>query len=47
MSFIDGDVADHDDEVREARWIESSDACEMLAFDSERSVVEKAIRSIK
>ena len=42
MRHLDGDVADHDNEVNEARWVASHDALEMLAFESERSVVEKA-----
>jgi len=46
MSYIDGDVADHDDEVREARWVNVLDAIEWLAFETERSVVEKAIGSV-
>jgi 8-oxo-dGTP pyrophosphatase MutT (NUDIX family) len=46
MQYIDGDVADHDDEVAEARWVAADDALEMLAFDTEKSVVEKAAESI-
>jgi hypothetical protein len=45
MRYVDGDVADHDDEVREARWVEINDAREILAFATERSVVEKALES--
>jgi 8-oxo-dGTP pyrophosphatase MutT (NUDIX family) len=47
MRYLDGDVADHDDEVREARWVEINDGREMLAFATERSVVENALRSIQ
>lgn len=39
MRYIGGDVADHDDEVAEARWVPIADAVKMLAFDSEKSVV--------
>ena len=46
MKYIDGDVVDHDDEVREARWIEINGALEMLAFATERSVVKKALEAI-
>ena len=46
MRYIDGDVADHDDEVSEARWVAGDDAKEMLAFETERSVVEKGVASI-
>jgi 8-oxo-dGTP pyrophosphatase MutT (NUDIX family) len=40
-----GDVADHDHdhEVVEARWVPAAEAGTMLAFASERKVVEKAL----
>jgi mutator protein MutT len=46
MSYVSGEVADHDDEVREARWIEINGAFEILAFATERSVVKRALESI-
>jgi 8-oxo-dGTP pyrophosphatase MutT (NUDIX family) len=39
MRYVAGDVADHDDEVREARWFTIDDAIERLAFKNEQSVV--------
>ncbi|MEK6303829.1 MAG: NUDIX hydrolase [Acidobacteriota bacterium] len=42
LGYESGEVADHDDEVNEARWVEIDEAIEILAFDSERKVVEKA-----
>jgi 8-oxo-dGTP diphosphatase len=42
MQFDRGDVADHDDEVRDARWFAVDEAIERLAFKNERSVVERA-----
>jgi len=42
LSYRDGDVSDHDHEVEEARWVGLNDAIKMLAFKSEREVVEKA-----
>jgi mutator protein MutT len=42
LLYESGEVADHDDEVNEARWVEIDEAIEILAFDSERKVVEKA-----
>ena len=42
MAYRAGDVRDHDREVLEARWVEISDAAAMLAFPSERKVVEQA-----
>jgi 8-oxo-dGTP pyrophosphatase MutT (NUDIX family) len=42
MRYLSGDTADHDHEVNEARWVEIDRTLEMLAFESERKVVEKA-----
>ena len=42
LSYRSGDVTDHDHEVAEARWVHVEVAMEMLAFKSERQVVEKA-----
>jgi 8-oxo-dGTP pyrophosphatase MutT (NUDIX family) len=42
MKYASGDVADHDHEVAEARWVEIEKAIEMLAFKGEKSVVGKA-----
>ncbi len=43
LAYRSGDVADHDDEVLEARWVAPAQALAMLAFKSERGVVEKAV----
>jgi 8-oxo-dGTP pyrophosphatase MutT (NUDIX family) len=42
MKYLSGDVADHDHEVTEARWVSFDDALTMLAFKNEKDVVEKA-----
>jgi 8-oxo-dGTP pyrophosphatase MutT (NUDIX family) len=42
LEYRDGDVADHDHEVVEARWVAVDEAVKMLAFANERRVVEKA-----
>ncbi|MEO6334667.1 MAG: NUDIX hydrolase [Pyrinomonadaceae bacterium] len=42
MSYKSGDVADHDHEVDEARWVTVETALEMLEFKGERDVVAKA-----
>ena len=42
LEFRGGDVSDHDHEVQEARWVGFDKAIEMLAFESERRVVEEA-----
>lgn len=42
LRYISGDTQDHDWEVNEARWVPIENAAVMLAFDSERKVVEAA-----
>ena len=42
LQYRSGDVSDHDREVQEARWVGFDKAVEMLAFESERRVVEEA-----
>ena len=42
LEYKSGDVADHDHEVEESRWVTFDEAVEMLDFKSEREVVEKA-----
>ena len=42
MRYRSGDVKDHDDEVNEARWVKLDEAVEMLAFKSERKILEQA-----
>jgi 8-oxo-dGTP pyrophosphatase MutT (NUDIX family) len=47
MRYISGEVADHDHEVLEARWMPIDEAIEKLAFKNERLVVEKARDRLK
>jgi 8-oxo-dGTP pyrophosphatase MutT (NUDIX family) len=42
MLYVAGNVTDHDHEVNEARWVEIGAALELIAFKSERGVLEKA-----
>jgi 8-oxo-dGTP pyrophosphatase MutT (NUDIX family) len=42
LRFLGGDVANHDHEVAEARWVEIDRARKMLAFANERKIVERA-----
>ncbi len=42
MWYVDGDVRDHDHEVNEAKWLRFDEAVSVLAFRSERSIVERA-----
>lgn len=46
MSYQSGDVADHDHEVDEARWVDIDTALSLLEFKSERDVVAKAAAMI-
>ena len=43
LKYVAGDVADHDFEIAEARWVMVDEAIEKLAFKSEKAVVEKAL----
>lgn len=47
LEYRSGDVADHDHEVEEARWVSFDEALDMLEFKSEREVVEKARKMIE
>ena len=42
MNYVAGDVADHDHEVEEARWVTPEQALKMLAFKDEKRMVELA-----
>ena len=46
MKYFAGDVADHDDEVAEARWVTVDEALRMLEFKAERDTVRKAKKMI-
>jgi 8-oxo-dGTP pyrophosphatase MutT (NUDIX family) len=41
-----GDVADHDHEVHESRWVPAAEAPALLAFANERRVVEKGLAKL-
>lgn len=42
LEYASGDVADHDHEVDEARWVPLGEAADVLAFESERKAVSQA-----
>ena len=42
LEYLAGETADHDHEILEARWTSPDEAVAMLAFESERKVVQKA-----
>jgi 8-oxo-dGTP pyrophosphatase MutT (NUDIX family) len=43
FDFVEGDIADHDDEVEEVRWIALADAQTALSHTAEREMVELAL----
>ena len=47
LQYRSGNVADHDHEVEEARWVRFDEAIQMLDFKSEREVAEKARQMIE
>lgn len=47
MRYVSGDVADHDDEVAEARWLPIETALETLYHDDEKKVVLAANEILK
>lgn len=46
LRYLEGDTADHDYEVNEARWFNISHAAEQLAFASEKKVILRAIERL-
>lgn len=46
LEYRSGDVANHDHEVEESRWVSLEQALEMLDFKSERDVVVKARKMV-
>ena len=46
MTYLSGDVADHDSEVSRAEWVDIETACERLDFENERAVARKAIQML-
>jgi len=46
MKYLSGDIADHDDEVFESRWVEPVEAVKMLSFETEKALVARAAASL-
>lgn len=46
LTYKSGDVTDHDWEVNESRWVPIEEAIGMLAFKSEREILERAVDSL-
>jgi 8-oxo-dGTP pyrophosphatase MutT (NUDIX family) len=47
FDFVEGDIADHDDEVEEVRWIPLADAQSALSHAAEREMVELALAHLR
>jgi 8-oxo-dGTP pyrophosphatase MutT (NUDIX family) len=43
FEYRSGDVADHDHEIEEARWMPIRDAVDELSYDGERAIVRRAL----
>jgi 8-oxo-dGTP pyrophosphatase MutT (NUDIX family) len=42
FTYVEGDIADHDDEVEEARWMSLEEARAALSYEAEREMVTLA-----
>ena len=42
FDYVEGDTADHDDEVEEVRWMPLADAQRELSHAAEREIVQRA-----
>jgi 8-oxo-dGTP pyrophosphatase MutT (NUDIX family) len=47
LRYVDGDVADHDHEVEEARWIPLEEAAETLSYAGEQDMVRRALSRLR
>ena len=43
FAYLSGDLADHDHEIEEARWMPLEEAAERLTYPGEREVVKRAL----
>jgi 8-oxo-dGTP pyrophosphatase MutT (NUDIX family) len=43
FEYRSGDVADHDHEIEDARWMRLEEAREALTYDGEREMIERAL----
>jgi 8-oxo-dGTP pyrophosphatase MutT (NUDIX family) len=43
FDYVAGDVADHDHEVEEARWVPLAEAARLLSYKGEREMVQRAV----
>jgi hypothetical protein len=47
FDYRSGDVADHDAEVEEARWVPLEEAVRQLTSRGERAMVERALERVR
>ncbi len=47
LRYVSGDVADHDHEVEQARWIPATEALETLTYAGERDMVRRALSQVQ
>ncbi len=45
--YLSGDVADHDHEIEDARWMPLEEAIEALSYDGEREIVRRALSRLR
>lgn len=45
--YRSGDVADHDHEIEDARWIPLEEAMAALSYDGEREIVRRALSRLR
>jgi 8-oxo-dGTP pyrophosphatase MutT (NUDIX family) len=43
FEYVSGDVADHDHEIEEARWLGLAEAAKKLTYKGEREMVQRAL----
>lgn len=46
FDYVSGDLADHDHEIEEARWMPLENAVTALSYEGERSMVSRALSRI-
>ena len=46
LRYLSGDTADHDEEVREARWMGLQEAQQALTYPGEREMVARALAAL-
>lgn len=45
--YRSGDVADHDHEIEDARWMPLEEAIKQLSYDGEREIVRRALSRLR